>query len=245
VWGQLIAEIGSPADGVKWIHVCDRGADDYEVLLRAQRQQCSWVIRVAHLNRKVTTSDGRTLQLHELLNESPVGGTREVEVTASHDQQPRTAQCEVRWSQVGIPIPSVTNAWIREYAPPQPLPMWVIELREVNPPTGSEAIRWVLYTAEEVNTLADAERVVRYYELRWSIEDFHKALKTGCQIESRNYQTSTRLERVLAFSSVVAIRLLRFRTAAKKTPQRPARELAPQAWLAMLRQVRRIPTEQE
>jgi hypothetical protein len=245
VWGRLIEEMGSPPAGVKWIQVCDRGADDYEVLLRARRQQCSCVIRVAHLNRNVVAPEGRTVPLQDLLQELPVSGTREVNVTASHNQQPRKAQCEVRFSQLGIPIPSVTNQWIREHAPPEPLPMWVVELREMNPPAGSEAIRWVLYTYEAVHTLADAERVVRFYELRWTIEDFHKALKTGCQIESRNYHTSDRLERVLAFSSVVAIRLLRFRTAAKKTPDRPARELAPQAWLAMLKQVRRIPAEQE
>src|SRR5690606_32194945 len=39
-WGELIDQIGpSPAD-VEWIHVCDRGADDYEVYLRAFLNRC-------------------------------------------------------------------------------------------------------------------------------------------------------------------------------------------------------------
>ena len=36
VWGRLIDSIGSPPLGVEWTHVCDRGADDYEVFLRAK-----------------------------------------------------------------------------------------------------------------------------------------------------------------------------------------------------------------
>ena len=35
VWGKLIDQVGSPPEGVQWLHVCDRGADDYEVFCRA------------------------------------------------------------------------------------------------------------------------------------------------------------------------------------------------------------------
>jgi hypothetical protein len=54
VWGRLIDRIGSPPLGVKWLHVCDRGADDYEVMLRALRQNCGFVIRASKLQRKVS-----------------------------------------------------------------------------------------------------------------------------------------------------------------------------------------------
>jgi hypothetical protein len=34
-----------------------------------------------------------------------------------------------------------------------------------------------------VTTLEDALRVVGFYQQRWLIEEFHKALKTGCRLE--------------------------------------------------------------
>ena len=41
-----------------------------------------------------------------------------------------------------------------------------------------------------------------------TIEDYHKGIKTGCQLEERQYLTAARLERVAAVLSVVAVRLL-------------------------------------
>ena len=31
VWGRVIDRVGRPPEGVLWIHVCDRGADDIEI----------------------------------------------------------------------------------------------------------------------------------------------------------------------------------------------------------------------
>ena len=31
VWGELIDQIGPPAEGVRFVDVCDRGADNFEV----------------------------------------------------------------------------------------------------------------------------------------------------------------------------------------------------------------------
>ncbi len=58
VWGRLIDRVGSPPAGVRWLHVCDRGADDYEVYLHALLQGCGWVIRAARLNRRVENQAG-------------------------------------------------------------------------------------------------------------------------------------------------------------------------------------------
>src|SRR5579859_7145599 len=55
VWGRLIDRIGPAPPDVTWIHVCDRGADDYEVFLRALRNDCGFVIRAAKLHRNVQT----------------------------------------------------------------------------------------------------------------------------------------------------------------------------------------------
>jgi len=241
VWGRLMDRVGSPPPGVTWIHVCDRAADDYEVFLRALHHGCGFVIRAARLNRKVQTLDGRTLPLSGFLDALPVYGTRPVAVKATTKHPARTAQVELRFGTLDLPVPKVLTPWLREHRPSQPLRVSVVELRETKPPKNCQPICWVLYTAEPVDDLATAERVIGYYEQRPTIEDYHKCYKTGCRVQERQYETAERLERVAGLLSVTAVRLLQMRTAARETPERPAAEVAPQHWIDMLRSVRRIP----
>lgn len=241
VWGRLIDRIGSPPPGVKWTHVCDRGADDYEVFLRCLNQNCGFVIRAARLHRYVHASDARRLRLRELLDELPAQGNRVVRVKPTAKQPARKAHLALRFANIVLPRPRVVTAWIRGHLPPEPLRVSVVELREISPPKNCQPIRWVLYSDQIVRSAADADRIIGHYERRPTIEDYHKCYKTGCHVEMRQYETAERLERVAGLLSIVAVRLLQMRTAAQDAPDRPAQEVAPKKWVAMLRVVRKIP----
>src|SRR3954469_21374678 len=54
-----------------------------------------------------------------------------------------------------------------------------------SPPVGETAIEWMLFTSEPIGTLAEIEAVVAHYPARWIIEEYFKALKTGCAFEKR------------------------------------------------------------
>jgi hypothetical protein len=162
VWGRVINQVGSPPEGVRWLHVCDRGADDYLVYLHAHLQACGWVIRAARLNRRVENAAGETVTLEEHLW-LPVRARSSLEVVATDRRAARTAAMALRFTPVSLPQPQVINAWIREHAPSKPLAMLVVEFAEVNPPPGTEPVRWVLLTSEEVTTVEQAQRVIGYY----------------------------------------------------------------------------------
>ena len=245
VWGRLIDRIGPPPLDVKWLHVCDRGADDYEVFLRALRQGSGFVIRAAKLHRHVQTLDGRKLPLAKFLDELPSHGERDIAVKAAAKQPARTARVALRFAEVILPLPKVITPWIREHPLTEPLRVGVVELREIAPPKGCTAIRWVLYTTEPVADETAANAIINYYELRPTIEDYHKCYKTGCHVEKRQYETAERLERVAGLLSLVAVRLLQMRTAARDTPNEPAAKVAPNHWIEMLRAVRNIPVAKE
>ena len=245
VWGRLIERIGAPPSGVTWIHVCDRGADDYEVFLRALHHGCGFVIRAARLHRKVETLDGRTLPLKQFLDELPTHGERAGAGNATATQPARTARVTLRFGEVLLPRPTVKTPWMREHWPSAPLRVRVVELREESPPPGCQAIRWVLYTTEAAGEVSAADYVIGCYERRPTIEDYHKCYKTGCRVEGRQYRSADRLERVAGLLSVEAVRLLQMRTAACETPDRPAREVAPQSWIDMLRVIRKLPADRE
>ena len=241
VWGQLVDRVGPAPAGVKWVHVDDRGADDVEVFCRIQAQGNSCVIRAARLNRWILTPDGERVRLASLLETLPLRETTTLAVPAKDNQPARTATLELRFAEVRMPMPNVLTPWLRAHRPAEPLRLWVVELREPHPPAGVEPLHWVLYTMESVTDVAAAHTVIEWYQRRPTIEDYHKALKTGCHVQRRYYETAARLERVTGLLSVLGVRLMQLKTAAKETPDRPAIEVAPAQWVRLVQIVRRKP----
>lgn len=237
IWGAVIDDIGPPPnEAVRFTHVCDRGADNFEVYCHCLLRGADWVTRAAKLTRKIVVG-GETLPLATHLQTLPVGGTYEVEVNANAKQTARTAKVEVRWGAIGLPAPAPSGRFTRDCGVSF-LTTNVIEVREVAPPRGQEPLHWVLYTSHAVTSWAEAWEVIGYYERRPLVEEFHKSLKTGCRIESRLYETAARWENVTAMLSIVAVRLLQLKTIATKEPDRPAAEIVPPSWLRMLAAVR-------
>ena len=73
-----------------------------------------------------------------------------------------------------------------------------------------------------VETAAQILYVVDVYRARWVIEEFFKALKTGCQYEKRQLESAHSLLNALAILAPVAWRLLLLRHLARHAPERPA-----------------------
>ena len=59
VWGRVIDRVKSSSRDVQFVHVCDRGADNFDVFAPPHIKGDSWVIRAAQLTRKLHTSDQR------------------------------------------------------------------------------------------------------------------------------------------------------------------------------------------
>jgi hypothetical protein len=70
---------------------------------------------------------------------------------------------------------------------------WVVVVEEINPPADVEPIKWVLFTSVPVVSFEDAWQVIGWYENRWLVEEWHKALKTGCRLESHQLQSMVRM----------------------------------------------------
>ena len=238
IWGDVIQQVGAPQESARFTHVFDRGADNFEVYCHLLQQQTDWVIRAAQLTRLVTTPSGETMQLRNHLAMLSVAGTYRLEVPANAKQTARTATVAVRFGTVGIQRPRNCGHYGRSCGICF-ITMNVVEVLELNPPRGQSPLHWVLLTSHHVATFADAWMVIGFYEKRPLIEEFHKALKTGCSLEARLYETAHPWETVTAFLSIVAVRLLQLKTVAKAEPDRPAEEVVPRKWIRMLSAVKR------
>jgi len=244
LWGQVIDQVGPPPEGVRWVHVMDRGADNFEVYCHCVEQHSEWVVRVTQRERKILAPDGRKLPLEAYLNTLPLAGTYELHLrargqTREHGPQPaRTAKVEVRFGRLHMPVPTHRSPYVKRLSP-TPIAMWVVYAREVDAPKDVEPIEWILLTSLPVESFEEAWLVLGYYEKRWLIEEWHKALKTGCRVEDRQLKTKERLERITGLLSVVSVRLLQLKSAARTTPNRPATEVVPQRWITMLHAARK------
>jgi len=241
IWGQVVDQIGPAPQGARFIHVFDRGGDQFELYCRIARTQAGWVGRAAQLKRKIRTPQGTEMKLSAYLEQLPVAGTYTLKLPANAGQPARQATLEVRFGPVIVPQPAHASDWVKESGIRE-IFMWVVEAREINPPKGVEPARWVLLTSEPVENFDDARTIVEYYEKRWLVEEFHKALKTGCRLEARQYETAKRLEAISGVLSILAIRLLQLKMIARDDPERPADQVVPRKWITMLRCLRkRVP----
>jgi hypothetical protein len=239
VWGIVIDQVGPPPEEVEWIHVLDRGGDNFEVYCHLLEQRSGWVVRAAKLNRYVLAGpDEQRMPLSNYLPQLALLGTYELSLRARPRQTARTAKLEVRVGSIRMPVPHHKSPWVRALDP-GPIAMNVVYVVEVDPPDGVEPISWVLLTSLPVDTFDQAWTVIEYYEARWLVEEYHKALKTGCRVQDRQLKTAGRLEAMVGLMSVSAVRLLQLKSVARTAPETPAQRVVPRVWLQMLKAARK------
>lgn len=239
IWGKVIDDIGPASEETSYVHVFDRGADNFEVYCHLLQQRCDWVVRGSHLHRCILAGESQeSMPLKEYLTTLKRLGSYTLSLRSRPGQAAREAELEVRVGKIKVPHPKHVSPWVRKRKQ-DPITMHVIEVVEVNPPKDVTPIHWVLLTSLPITSFDDAWTVIRYYELRWLIEEYHKALKTGCSTETRQLKTAGRLEAFVGLTSVVAIRLLKLKSIARTKPETPAQRVVPDVWLKMLKLARK------
>jgi hypothetical protein len=182
-WAAVLEEGGPPA-GSTWIYLADREADFYEPIERCQRQGVDFVIRAFH-DRVLSGGQGH---LKAEVAQAPVCGQLAVELRARAGRAARTAQVEVRTCTLNLNGP-------RRLSGKQPdFQVNVVEVREVAAPQGVEPLHWLLLTSLPCRTWAQVRRVVRLYGMRWCVEEYHKALKSGAGAEDSQMERAYRIE---------------------------------------------------
>ncbi len=239
IWGQVVNQVGAPPKDTQWIHVCDRGGDNFEVYCHMLQQKCDWVVRCAQFTRYVLHGDTEErMKLGDLLDGLPLLGSYELEIRARHGQPARSAKLEVRVGALKMPMPRERSQWVKDLHP-DPIAMNVIQVQEIDVSEGTKPISWVLLTSLPVSNFKDAWECIEFYEDRWLVEEYHKAMKSGCRVTKRQLKTSGRLEAMVGLMSVIALRLLQVKSLARTSPETPAKNVIPPLWLQMLKAARK------
>jgi len=213
-WEQMALTVSAdlPLD-VEALHVMDQEADDYDVLAALDAAGLRYVIRACP---KRQTTDAK-LPVKEVLARqagtvfrtvplTPRSAQKEAKTRGRHPERiERLATLHVRWGTVTIPRRQYSDTRVAT------LTMHAVHVVEPEPPPGEAAIEWMLFTSEPVQTLEDATVIVDHYRARWLIEEYFKALKTGCAFEKRQLMHLDGLVRALAVFVPMAWRLLLLR----------------------------------
>jgi hypothetical protein len=201
------------------IFVFDREGDIFEAIEEIQNSGSGFVIR-ANQNRLLEELEGERAYLFDAIRQRPILARIRMTVPAGGGRAKREAELSLRGGRYRIKPPAVRK---RQGSPREVNLVWILE---ENPPAGVKPLEWQLLTSERIETGDEASAVARHYSGRWKIEEWHKALKTGCQIESRQLETWDGLEVLLAIFSVIAWRLLALRDAARMQTDCPQEALS-------------------
>lgn len=201
------------------INVMDREADCYSLFAEMIAKKSRFVIRMAHSKRRL--EDGGTVA--ESLITSDILACREVPISRRGSSSmpnkrrihppriARMASLKIASKQVTICRPISASKTLQET-----LSLNVVHVFESDPPEGEPAVEWRLWTTEPVETAGDVLMVVDAYRARWRIEEYFKALKSGCGIVRRQLETEEALVRALALFVPIAWKLLLLRATAHR-----------------------------
>jgi hypothetical protein len=181
------------------VGVCDREADIYDLFIAERAIGVDWLVR-ASWNRGV---DHPEKYLWETMQAIPVIGTTSLRIPGRGKLAERTAQMAIRTAPVKIRPPrSRKGTGLVE------VEVFVIWAIETTPPEGVEPVEWMLLTSVATVTLEQAIERLSWYARRWTIETWHRVLKSGCQIEARQFGDVERFMRATALFAVISWRIL-------------------------------------
>jgi len=214
-------EVAAQMPQTRLINVCDREADFFELFDEQRRHPGVDLLVRANHNRVITEEP---FKLFEAVRQDPLQTKVQVRVPrqsarpklskkkAKPKRPSRQAELEVRYQRIQL-RPS------KYYSGKDPIDIWIIHAVEPAPPEGTPAVEWFLLTTVDLRSAEDAVACLRWYCLRWRIEEFHRVLKSGCGIEQIAHETAERIRRAIAINLVIAWRIMLMTLLGRETPQ--------------------------
>jgi hypothetical protein len=221
LWKQAVEGLPPMPAGVQVTDVSDRGSDITEYIAAEVALGRRFILRSRH-NRTLADDPAveQVEKLHDRLRALPVMETFRVRVPADKGGW-REATMGLAWQPVEFKPPRQPRG---EHGS-EPIAGWGVIACEADPPPGAEPLEWMLLTNRPITTAGQAREAVEDYACRWMVEDYHKAMKTGCGVEELQMTTMHGLSNAVALLSVLAVHVLRLRCNARDETirQQPAR----------------------
>lgn len=236
-WEEVAIECSRQLpNGVEAVHIMDQEADDYSVFSALMQRGLRYVIRA---DPRRLTADGRPVSA--VLAEYSTTPLGEARITRRTRQQATPNRRQVRSERITNLCVRVATITLKRPKYAQEATHDSIDLNAIHvfervpPREGEEAIEWLLFSSEPMETREQIRDIVDHYRARWIIEEFFKALKTGCAFEKRQLCSLEGLLRALALFVPMAWALLTLRTLGREASPRLATAVLEYDQLKVLR----------
>jgi transposase-like protein len=210
LWRRGVEACGPAPMGIQCVDVSDSLSDTFEYMAYEVNHDRHFVLR-ARENRRLQEPIHGQRYLFDAVRRLPSVGTRTIQIQNAPGRQARQTKVHVAFTSVCLAPPGKKSG---DYDN-QPLRLWAVRVWEPNTPANEEPLEWILLTNCPVTDWEEACRCIAWYEFRWVVEEYHKGMKTGCGIETLQFEKVQRLEPAIALISAVATTLLRLRDAAR------------------------------
>ena len=232
-----LIDVSAKMPHTRLISVCDREADFFEMFDEQRANPRVELLVRAKYNRNITKEP---FKLFAAVRESEVQSQVRVHIPRQSARPKKSKQKARpkrpgRMADMAVRYMRVQLRPAHYHAEKDPIDIWVVHALEQNPPPNAKAIEWFLLTTMDIRSAEDAEQCLRWYCLRWRIEDWHRVLKTGCRIEKLAHDTAERLRRAIAINLVIAWRIMLMTLLGRETPELPAEVLFSDIELRTLR----------
>ncbi|MBK3804435.1 IS4 family transposase [Azospirillum brasilense] len=194
-------------DPGRCVHVGDRENDIYEFFCLARDLGTHFLVRTC-VDR--LAGDGTTT-VARLMGEVAVGGRHRIAVRGAAGRT-ETAEVELTYATLHVRPPIGKE---KRYPA---LDLTILHARELEQPENRPRIDWKLATDLPVADTAAAVEKLRWYALRWRVEEFHKILKSGCKVEAARLRTAERLVKLIAVLCIVGWRVFWLRMMNRVVP---------------------------
>jgi hypothetical protein len=221
-WNSVAEVAGAHVDRLAPIYVMDREADAYALFASLVANGRDFVVRVAADRWAREHGGAADEMLRAIAARAPIRLRREVKLSrrsklgkapdARRRHPPRNgrdASLVVRACTITLPRPRKVSKSL-----PASLAIQLIHVVEDNPPADVEPIEWLLFTTLPTDDERDVAAALDAYRARWTIEEYFKALKSGCSYEKRQLESRHALLNALGLLAPLAWRLLALRNAA-------------------------------
>lgn len=208
LWQEASSRINIDTTKTKVVEVMDREGSVFDIMKNCLSLKHEFLIRSKD-NKFVRTPFRRKLM--EAGAKTLAAGYIDIDVQKKEGQKKRKARLEVKYLPVEIPGPPGRKD--------ESLYCNVVQVVETHPPEGQEPLNWYLLTSVEVTSFEDALKVIEWYKYRWIIEEYHKCIKTGCKVESKQLKSAFRIENFLGIAGIIAVKILQIRDLMRVMPE--------------------------
>lgn len=175
----------------------DRESDFFAAYACVPEERFHVIARSMH-DRKLANGTG----LYAASERMAVVAEDLIALPARPQRPERRARLQLRFGVVELARPQ--TKFLRHL--PERVPLTLVDVREPDPPAGSEPLHWRLLTTHTVASVQDAWRIVEWYKRRWLIEQFFRVLKTqGFKLEDSQIATADRLIKLVAIAAKAAV----------------------------------------